>query len=142
MSFYLQKSGQQFFADMLAGSPLRINGMYVEATKTESPTAPCTRDSSYFEALKKDKETNYARVALTNAYTDKDLIVHFDAMVREEDFVKKYKRNTTLACATLVCMKDNDPAHDIFICTTNFDKPIAVSNSTYTVINTSIKLGA
>lgn len=137
MNFYTQEQGKKFLAELLAGSGKHINGMYVECAPAD---AAGQRDAAYFERLKAVKNANYARIAISNAYADDANVVHFDALVRKEDFIKKCRNNSALACATLVHMVDDNPANDIFIVTTGFESGAVITGSSYTVVNTSIKL--
>ena len=138
MSFHMQEQGSRFIAELLAGSGQRINGMYIECSRSGGVDVCCPRNPAYFEAA---KNIAYARVAISHAYVGPDLGIHFDALVSRNDFNQKYKQGSVLACATLACFKDDNPANDIFICTTEFPKAVTVPADAFVTVHTCIKLG-
>lgn len=132
MSCMIHKTGQRFLSDMLAGSPYRINGMYIEYGDAEIGIG--TRDLEYFES-----RDAYIRTGISNAYVDNDLVVHFTATICPGELPID---GATLRCVTLACLKDNNPSNDIMVCTMKLKEPVVASDQAYTVVHTSMKLGA
>lgn len=132
MSCMIHRTGQKFFADMLAGSCCKINGMYIEYGDDDIGIG--ARDLAYFEA-----RDNYIRTGISSAYVADDLSVHFTATVCPGELPDG---GATLRCVTLVCIKDNNPSNDIMICTMRLKAPVTASDQAYTVVHTSMKLGA
>lgn len=140
MNFTMQYAGPKFLAELIAGSGLKINGMYVEYSTKEK--AAGVRSHEYFRDLKNAKSAGYGRVAITLSYVDDSNTVHFDALVNKQDLTGSVPARAKYVCATLVHMQDSNPENDVLLWTVSFTDPVPVTNSEYTTIHTSMKLGA
>lgn len=140
MSFTMQETGPKFLAELIAGSGKKINGMYVEYST--SAKAAGARTHEYFRTIKDQKTAGYGRVAITNAYVDDKMCVHFDALVCPGDMTGTVPAKARLVCATLVHMEDDNPENDTLLWTVDFSSPVHLSKETYTTVHTSMRLGA
>lgn len=142
MNFTMHSQGLRFLADMLAGSGRKINGMYVEYGN--GGCAAGARDLNYFAGLdKQGTGCGYARVAITNAYVDDTLRVHFDAIVCHGDLVGGAPgTDSAFTCATLIHMPDSNPANDLLVCTIGLAAPVRIVGGASTSVHTSMRLGA
>ncbi len=144
MSGFLQDEGRRLVAEMLAGSGRKVDGMYVEwavssALETSrGPSSRCTRE--YFSKLSGRKDAGYVRVRVFNAYVDDGMAVHYNTMLMRDDFPKSRSR-LYVTGVTLVSL-GRTPSDDVLVFSSDFDKPVAVSDGVYTTVHSSIRLGA
>lgn len=138
MSGLLQKEGIPFILGMIAGSGLKINGMYVEYGQPGQFSAG-PRDAGYFAALGQGRKCGYTRVGVTHS----DVVaggVCFTSLVCPSDINNgKVNHGVCVVCVTLVCMKDDNPANDVFIYTADIpDSP--VMNGASITVNVGMRL--
>lgn len=137
MSYYIQEDGRKFFAEMIAGSGLKLDTMYVEY----GPGAvrdPGKRDTEYFETLRKSADSGVVKTHVANSYVDGSCIVHFTCMVRLDDLRLHGVEGAPLGCVTLAHADDHG---DILVCTFSLPDDIKLIPGAYTTIRCSIDMG-
>lgn len=141
MSFYIQDSGHKFIAELLAGSGLKINGIYVEYGS--EAIAAGKRSIEYYKKLMDSTEAGCARVAITDSYVDDSNVIHFNALVCHGDLKGvPLTSGMSLSCVSIAYMPDMNMTNDIIICTTDLKYPVKLVDNAYTSVHTSMRLGA
>jgi len=137
MNYVMHKQGMIFLANMIAGDPRRINGMYVEYGEA---AVPGKRDQEYYRLLGVGAENGYIRVPITHGYVDETGTVHFDALVTRSDVPDNNVRGVA-RCVTLAYLDDTTQANDILICTMALTSQVELRTDAMTTIHTSLRLG-
>lgn len=138
MNYYMQKDGRRVLAELLAGGSGKISGMYVEYGPHAVDAGPRTLEG--FEALPKDGTAGYARLPVSVVYVDDNMGIHFDALVRVDDFDPVPDKTVELGCATLAVLA-KDRSEDKLVCTVAFNKPVPLVPGTYVTVRTILNLG-
>lgn len=138
MNYYMQKDGRRVLAELLAGGSGKINGMYVEYGPQAADSGPRTLEG--FEALPKDGSAGYARVPVEAVYVDDNLNVHFDALLRTDDFSPVPDKPVALRCATLAVLA-RDRSDDKLVCTVAFNNDVPLVPGAYVTVRTKLNIG-
>jgi len=138
VSFKMQDGGMRFLAELLSGSPKRINCLYVEYGTVD---ATGVKTPQYFRDMNASKTCGYAKVPVLTSYVDDACVIHFNSVVRGEDFRGMKPKTTTVLKAVTLAYSPGDSSEDILICTLPFDAQVKISKNVQTAIHASMKLG-
>lgn len=136
MTFFMQRDGWKFLANMIAGSSLKIDGMYAEY----SDSGIVINERSH-DKYKLDSNIKYIRVPIANAYVDDNNVVNFTGYIDESDIPKDISENSAIRCITLVSFDKEYPDRDILVSTVGLKAPVKLLNNTYIVLHAGFKLG-
>lgn len=132
MSSKLQKDGIPFILGMIAGSGLKINGMYVEYGQPDQIHSG-ERNLTYFDQIKSDRKAGYARIGISHAEVSQGG-VKFTSLLCPSDLNDgKVNKGVYICCVTLVCIKDSNPANDVFIYTADIESSPVVNGASMTI---------
>lgn len=137
MSTVLTASGISVLAEAVAKGNV-IDGIYVEFGG--SAAASAERNAVYFNNLASIPGHGYARVHITHAYSEGD-IVKFTALVTAEDFTSAPPDDAYINCVSLAKMDPVSNANDVIICTSDLEAPVKLVKGAYISINTALKIG-
>jgi len=137
MSYLMQSTGLRFMADVFAGDPRRINGMYVEYGDNVTVGK---RDREYYRTLEAVKGSGYVRVPVTHGYVDDEGIIHFDALITKSDVPKGAGKHIA-QCVTLAYLDKDSPENDVLVCTMELNTKVKLRTDAMTTIHTSMRFG-
>lgn len=136
----LLPDGYRFTAEVLTGSNLHINGMYVEYTNADLDLAT-PRTLGYYEKLKTKQFSGYARIAVHSA-TAHDGIATFSSVLTCDDLCGCAPAKTSkIVAATLVCMPDNNQINDRFLYLSVFPEPLPIVRGAHIGVKIQLKVG-